>query len=247
METRLTGRGREPDDPVETLVVGDRERRQPELDRPVDELVGGRGTVQEREVRVAVELGVGLRRGRSTGHLGFPQAAIGGRPDHRTDVLFMEPRNRSRRPIGSTTGPMEPRPVGPKVRLVIHGRVGLSTPMHDLPQRGRERSAGRQPSSPSSSRPRSSSSRRSPPAPSLRPLRAPRTRVSSRGSRGSPRSTARSTATCPTGGSMPGPSTGSTTTSSRRSRSSDSGSRRTATSTRPGGATPPTCRTTRSR
>ncbi len=68
----LAGRGREPDDPVETLVIGDRERRQPELDRPLDELIGGRGAIQEREVRVAVELGVGARDGRSAGHLGFP-------------------------------------------------------------------------------------------------------------------------------------------------------------------------------
>ena len=48
---------------------------------------------------------------------------------------------------------------------------------------------------------------------------------------------ARSTATCRTGASTPGPSTGSTTTWSRRSRCSGSGSRRTATSTWPGAAT----------
>ena len=52
-----------------------------------------------------------------------------------------------------------------------------------------------------------------PAAPWLRRSRAPPTRASSRGSRESPRSTARSTATCRTGGSIPGPSIDSTTTS----------------------------------
>ena len=52
------GRGREPDRAVQALVVGDRERRHPELDRPRDEVVGRRGAVEEREVAVTVELGV---------------------------------------------------------------------------------------------------------------------------------------------------------------------------------------------
>ena len=64
--------GREPDDAVEALVIGHGQRRQAELDRPVDQFVGRRGPVQEREVRVAMELGVGSRRGGSTGHLGIP-------------------------------------------------------------------------------------------------------------------------------------------------------------------------------
>ena len=52
------GRGREPDRAVQALVVGDREDGRPELDRPRDEVVGRRGAVEEREVAVAVELGV---------------------------------------------------------------------------------------------------------------------------------------------------------------------------------------------
>ena len=52
------GGGREPDRAVQALVVGDPERRHPELDRPRDEVVGRRGAVQEREVAVAMELGV---------------------------------------------------------------------------------------------------------------------------------------------------------------------------------------------
>jgi len=59
---RLGGRG-EPDDPVEALVVGDRQAGQPELGRPFDELVRGGRPVEEREVRVAVELGIGDRTG----------------------------------------------------------------------------------------------------------------------------------------------------------------------------------------
>ena len=51
-----------PDDAVQALVVGDRETGQAELDRPLGELVRRRGAVEEREVGVAVELGIGDHR-----------------------------------------------------------------------------------------------------------------------------------------------------------------------------------------
>ena len=51
------------DDAVEALVVGHREPAQTELGRPLGQLVRRRGTVEEREVGVAVELGIG-------GHVG---------------------------------------------------------------------------------------------------------------------------------------------------------------------------------
>ena len=57
---RLRGRG-EADRAVEALVVGDGERRHPQLGGALDQLVGGRRTVEQREVGVAVELGVGHR------------------------------------------------------------------------------------------------------------------------------------------------------------------------------------------
>jgi hypothetical protein len=57
----LEGR-RRPDDPVETLVIGDREAAQPELGRPLGQLVRGRRAIEEREVGMAVELGVGGHR-----------------------------------------------------------------------------------------------------------------------------------------------------------------------------------------
>ena len=58
----LLERGARSDDPVEALVIGDREAAQPELGRPLGQLVRGRGAVEEREVRVAMELGVGGHR-----------------------------------------------------------------------------------------------------------------------------------------------------------------------------------------
>ena len=51
--------GGEPDGPVEALVIGDGEPGQAQLDGALDELVRGGRAVEEREVRVAVELGVG--------------------------------------------------------------------------------------------------------------------------------------------------------------------------------------------
>ena len=64
------GRQREADHPVEAVVVGDRQAREPETGGLVDELLGRAGAVEEREARVAVQLGVrqGLlrRSGRAT-------------------------------------------------------------------------------------------------------------------------------------------------------------------------------------
>jgi hypothetical protein len=61
-ETGLLEGRRRPDDPVETLVIGDREAAQPELGRPLGQLVRGRCAIEEREVGMAVELGVGGHR-----------------------------------------------------------------------------------------------------------------------------------------------------------------------------------------
>ena len=58
-EAGLRRRGREPDDAVQALVVRDREAGQVELNRPFDEVLDRRCPVEEREVRVAVELRVG--------------------------------------------------------------------------------------------------------------------------------------------------------------------------------------------
>ena len=55
----LLGRGGESDDAVETLVVGDGEAAEAKLEGPLDEVLDRRRTVEEREVGVAVELGVG--------------------------------------------------------------------------------------------------------------------------------------------------------------------------------------------
>jgi hypothetical protein len=57
-------RGRGPDDAVQALMVGDREPGQAQLDRSLGELVGRRCPIQEREVRVAMELGVGRHQDR---------------------------------------------------------------------------------------------------------------------------------------------------------------------------------------
>ena len=53
----LASGGREADRAVQALVVGHREAGQAELDRPLDEVIRRRRTVEEREVGVAVELG----------------------------------------------------------------------------------------------------------------------------------------------------------------------------------------------
>ena len=54
--------GRRPDDAVQALVIGHAEPGQAELDGPLRQLVGRRGAVEEGEVRVAVELGIGGHR-----------------------------------------------------------------------------------------------------------------------------------------------------------------------------------------
>ncbi len=58
MDAGRLRRGDEPDRAVQALVVGDRERPQPELRRTVDEGIGRRRAVEKRELAVAVELGV---------------------------------------------------------------------------------------------------------------------------------------------------------------------------------------------
>ncbi len=56
-------RGGETHHPVEPVVVRDREAGEAQLDRSLDHVLDRRGAVQEREVRVAVELGVGRWHG----------------------------------------------------------------------------------------------------------------------------------------------------------------------------------------
>jgi hypothetical protein len=58
LEAGFLGRRSEANDAVEALVVGDRECGQPEFDGPFHELIGRGCAVEEREVRVAVELRV---------------------------------------------------------------------------------------------------------------------------------------------------------------------------------------------
>ena len=55
------GRGGEPHHAVQPVVIGDGQPGQPELRRPLGHVLDRRGAVQEREVGVAVELGVGRR------------------------------------------------------------------------------------------------------------------------------------------------------------------------------------------
>jgi hypothetical protein len=61
VDPRRLRRLHEPDDPIEPTVVGHREAGQAELDGALHQLVGRRCAVEEREARVAVELGVGHR------------------------------------------------------------------------------------------------------------------------------------------------------------------------------------------
>ena len=51
-----------PDHPVQPLVVRDAEAGQAELDRPLGQLIRRGGAVEEREVRVAMELRIGNHR-----------------------------------------------------------------------------------------------------------------------------------------------------------------------------------------
>ena len=64
MEPRRLRRAGEADRPVQAGMVGDGQPGQPQLDGPLDEVVGCGRPVEEREVGVAVEFGVrGLRHG----------------------------------------------------------------------------------------------------------------------------------------------------------------------------------------
>ena len=63
-------RGGEPHDAVQPVVIGDGQPRQPELRRPLGHVLDRRRAVQEREVGVAVELGVGRRHRCPTGFKG---------------------------------------------------------------------------------------------------------------------------------------------------------------------------------
>ena len=58
-DPRLLRRGGETHDAVQPVVVGDREPGEAQLGRPLGHVLDGRGPVEEREVGVAVELGVG--------------------------------------------------------------------------------------------------------------------------------------------------------------------------------------------
>ena len=71
---------REPDRAVQALVVRDREPGQPELHGPRDEVVRRRRAVEEREVAVAVQLGVG--------GMGHATVLRGAGRDDRTSVLY---------------------------------------------------------------------------------------------------------------------------------------------------------------
>jgi hypothetical protein len=64
MESDRLGRGDEADSPVEAGMIRDGETGQTQLDRSLDEVIGRRCPVEEREVGVAVEFGVwSLHRG----------------------------------------------------------------------------------------------------------------------------------------------------------------------------------------
>ena len=66
----------EADRPVQPAVVRDGQPGQAQLDGPFHQVVRGRGAIEEREVRVAVEFGV---RGRCHGSLRSGAGSIGGR------------------------------------------------------------------------------------------------------------------------------------------------------------------------
>ena len=62
VESRFRGGAHEPDRTVQTVAVGDGERTEIPGHGPLDQVIRGGGTVEEREVGVGVELGVGDRR-----------------------------------------------------------------------------------------------------------------------------------------------------------------------------------------
>ena len=59
MQADGLGRPDEADRPVQPGMVGDGQPGQPQLDGPLDQVVRGRGPIEEREVGVAVQFGVG--------------------------------------------------------------------------------------------------------------------------------------------------------------------------------------------
>jgi hypothetical protein len=98
----LLARRRRADDPVEALVIGDAEPGQAELDRPLGQLVRRRRAVEEREVRVAVELRVGRHEPARIEHLFEPR---------RTPRVL--PRDDRNCPAEDATQPPVPASQGP--------------------------------------------------------------------------------------------------------------------------------------
>ncbi len=94
-QPRLLGRGRKADHAVQAAVVRDRQAGEPQLHGAPDQLVRRRGAVEERELSVAVELGVeghrrlgwfGRQAIRSAGRVG----RFGGKLNNRTNVRVSE-------------------------------------------------------------------------------------------------------------------------------------------------------------
>ena len=77
VETRLVRGGRKPDRAIQALVIGQGEAGQPQLEGALDKILDARGTIEEREIGVAVELGEGT------------SAPV----DNRTYVLESKPRD----------------------------------------------------------------------------------------------------------------------------------------------------------
>ena len=59
---QFPGRLSEPHHPVQTVVIGQRDRPQPQPSRLLDEFLRGAGAVEKAERRMGVQLGVGHRR-----------------------------------------------------------------------------------------------------------------------------------------------------------------------------------------
>jgi hypothetical protein len=97
----------EPDDPVEAVVVGDGQGGQVQSRRLLDQLLGMRGAVEEAEVGVAVQLGIGdgARPPADVGCLVLPTLVRPGRAVPPVRVV---------RPAGQSSLQLGPR----------HGRVG---------------------------------------------------------------------------------------------------------------------------
>ena len=76
-ETERPGRLGEAHDPVEPVVVGDRERGQPQARGLLDQLLGMARSVEKGEVRVAVQLGVIRAGSLECRHMAVPGSASG--------------------------------------------------------------------------------------------------------------------------------------------------------------------------